>query len=71
MALENGVMTVTAREVRVNGKQLPDSIMGGLRQENLVKDVYKDPKNAEAIGKFESIQVQDGKVIIKARVPKP
>lgn len=71
VSLENGVLIVTASEVRVKGQPLPDSIMGRLRQENLAKDVYKDPKNAEAIRKFQSIQVQDGQVIIKARSPKP
>jgi hypothetical protein len=67
VSLENGVLIVTAREIKVNGKPLPESIMNPLRQENLAKDAYKDPKNAEAIRKLESIKVQDGQVIITAR----
>jgi hypothetical protein len=70
VSLENGVLIVTAREVRVRGTPLPDSVMSQVRQENLAKDAYKDPKHAEAIRKLESIQVEDGQVIIKARSPK-
>lgn len=67
VTLENGVLIVTAQEVRVKGKALPESFMSALRRENLAKDAYKDPKNAEAIRKFESLRVDDGRVIVKAR----
>lgn len=70
VSLQNGLLLVTAREVRVKGRPLPDPIMSQLRRENLAKDVYKDLKDAEAIGKFESIRVEDGQVIIRAREPK-
>ena len=68
VSLENGVLIVTAREVRVKGKPLPESFMGAIRQENLAKEAYKDAKNAEALRTVESLKVQDGRVIIKARV---
>ncbi len=71
VSLENGVLIVTAQEVQVKGKPLPDSIMVPLRQENLAKEIYKNPKNAETIRKLESLLLQDGQVIIKARVPTP
>lgn len=67
VSLRNGVLIVTAQEVRVQGKPLPESFMGALRQENLAKDVYKDAKHAEALRKLETIEVKDGKVTIKAR----
>ena len=69
VSLQNGILIVTAREVKVKGKPLPESFMSQLRNENLAKDVYKNPKNAEAIRKLESIQVKDNRVIIKARPP--
>lgn len=67
VSLENGVLIVTAQEVKVKGKPLPESFMTQLRRENLAKDAYNDPKNAEAIRKLDSIEVQDSKAIIKAR----
>lgn len=69
VSLENGVLIVTAREVRVKGKPLPDSFMGPLRQENLAKDAYKDAEHAATLRKLESLRVEDGRVIIKARTP--
>ena len=67
VSLENGVLIVTAREIRVQGKPLPETFMGPIRRENLARDAYKDAKNAETLRKVESLKVQDGRVIIKAR----
>lgn len=67
VSLENGVLIVTAREVRVKGKPLPEAFMSKLRQENLAKEAYKDPKNAEALRKLEQLKIEDGKAILKAR----
>ena len=67
VSLENGVLIVTAREIKVKGKPLPESFMSQLRHENLAKEAYKEPKNAEAIRKLDSIQVQESQVLIKAR----
>lgn len=69
VSLENGVLMVTAQEIRVKGQPIPESVMSHLRQENLAKEAYRDPKNAEAIRKFESIQVEDSEVTVKARPP--
>jgi hypothetical protein len=41
--------------------------MANLRQQNLAKDATKDPDNAEMIRRFESIEIKDGKIIIKPR----
>ena len=70
VSLENGVLIVTAQEIKVKGKPLPESVMKQLRQENLAKEAYKNPENAEAIRKLESIQVEDSRAIIKAREAK-
>jgi len=67
VSLENGVLIVTAREIKVKGKLLPETFMSQLRRENLAKEAYKEEKNAEAIRKLDSIQVQESQVTIKAR----
>jgi hypothetical protein len=67
VSLENGVLSVTARDIRVKGRPLPESFMEVLRKENLAGEACKEPKAAEAIRQFESIQVREGRVIIKAR----
>ena len=70
VSLENGVLIVTAREVKVKGKPLPETFMSQLRRENLAKEAYKNPKNAEAIRQLDTIQVQESQVLIKARAAK-
>lgn len=70
VSLKNGVLIVTAQEIRVKGLPIPESVMSQLRRENLAKDAYKDPQHAEAIRKFESIQVEDSQVTVKARPAK-
>lgn len=67
VSLENGVLLVTAQEIKVKGTPLPESFMSQLRRENLAKDAYKNPENAETIRKLDSIEVEDSKAIIKAR----
>ena len=68
VSLQNGVLSVTAQEIQVNGKQLPETVMSGLREKNLAEDVIaKDPQKAEALSKIESIQVHDSLVTIQAR----
>jgi len=66
-SLQNGVLIVTANSIEVKGKPLPEAFMSQLRSENLAKDYYRDPKNAETLRKIESFEIKDGKIIIKPR----
>jgi hypothetical protein len=66
-SLSNGILIVVLDSLEVNGQHLPDEAMANLRQQNLAKDATKDPKNAETIRHLESIEIQDGKIIIKPR----
>jgi hypothetical protein len=62
--LTNGTLFVAPQTIIVKGKEVPDTVMRNLRQENFAKDATNDPKAAEAIGQFDSIIIQDGKVTI-------
>jgi hypothetical protein len=66
-SLSNGVLIVTLDSFEVNGKRAPDEMMKGIREQNLAKDLYKNPENAERIRKLESLEVKDGKIFIKVR----
>jgi hypothetical protein len=66
-SLDNGVLIVTMDSLEVNGKRPPENFMQSLRQQNLAKNAYDNPKNAELLGRFESIQIKDGKIILKPR----
>ena len=41
--------------------------MTKIRQKNLAKDAYNNPKNAAMLRKLESMEIKDGKVIIRVR----
>ncbi len=71
-SLSNGVLIVTLDSLEVNGKRPPEQFLTQLRQQNLANDAYKNPKNAETISRFESMEIKDGKIILKPRRrPKP
>jgi hypothetical protein len=73
-SLSDGVLVVRLDSLEVNGRRPPEEVMANLRQQNLAKDFYKDPDNAEMIRRFESLEIKDGKIIIKPRPrsePKP
>jgi hypothetical protein len=66
-SLRDGVLIVTLDSIEVNGQRVPEKVMKGVREQNFAKDFYKDEKNAATIRKFESLEIKDGKIIIKVR----
>lgn len=66
-SLSQGVLLVTLDSLMVNGKQPPDELLQELRQQNLAQDAYKNPKNAEWLRQFDSLEIKDGKIILKPR----
>ena len=66
-SLSNGLLLVTLESFEVNGQRPPEQFLANLRQQNLAEDAYKNPKNAEFLRKLESIEIKDGKIIIKPR----
>ena len=63
-SLENGILIVTLDDAEVNGEPLPAEFVSALRNENLAKDAYKDPKSAEFLRKFERITIENDKMIL-------
>jgi hypothetical protein len=66
-SLSDGVLIVTLDSIEVNGQKPPENVMQGIRKENLAKDAYKDEKNASLMRKLESLEIKDGKIILKVR----
>lgn len=67
VSMDDGFLVVTAQEATVNGEAVPDEFMEGLRQENLAKEVYKDPENEKFMRQFEDIRVEDNKFILRVK----
>ncbi|MBE7499647.1 MAG: hypothetical protein HS113_04945 [Verrucomicrobiales bacterium] len=68
-SLENGVLLVTLDALEVNGKPVPEQMMLGIRGQNLARDVYKDARSMELLKRLERIEVDDGRVLVRAREP--
>ncbi|HMF38532.1 MAG TPA: hypothetical protein VKF17_17965 [Isosphaeraceae bacterium] len=67
-SLSEGILVVTLEMLEVNGKHPPEQFLAELRKQNLAKDAYDNPKNAEMIRRFESLEIKDGKIILKPRI---
>ncbi len=66
-SLNSGVLIITLDSIEVNGKRVPEEAMTNIRQENLAKDAYKNPKQAAILHKLESLEIKDGKMTIKVK----
>jgi len=67
-SLSDGILVVTLETLEVNGKRPPERFLSELRKQNLAKDAYENPKNVEMIRRFESLEIKDGKIILKPRI---
>jgi len=67
-SLRDGILMVTLETLEVNGKRPPEKFLAELRKQNLAKDAYDNPKNAEMIRRFESLEIKDGTIILKPRI---
>ncbi|TWT85721.1 hypothetical protein Pla123a_05280 [Posidoniimonas polymericola] len=66
---EDGVPIVTLKGGSVKGQPLPQQFIDALANENLAKDLLKDPKVAEKLRKFDSIKVEGDKIILRLKEP--
>ena len=67
VSLENGVLIVTIDQLEVKGRPLPESFLASLRKENMAKDAYRNPENAELLRKLDRLTIEDGRVVVEAR----
>ena len=67
VSMKDGVLIITADSLSLKGKAVPPSLMAQLKNENLARNAYRDPRNAEALRRIESIEVKDGRITIKPR----
>lgn len=71
VALADGSLAVTLEDVNVKGNPLPAVVMNELKKKNLAADILRNPEAAETIAKFASVQVQDGRLVLKNKVKSP
>ena len=68
VSLENGRLGIYINDIRVKGQPVPGVLGSSFKDQNLAEDFQKDPDMAAEIRKFDSIKVEDGKVILRNKV---
>ncbi|QDT09058.1 hypothetical protein [Planctomycetes bacterium K23_9] len=63
-SMESGVLIVTLVDAEVNGEKLPQKFIDAMAQENLAKEMYKNPENAKTMRRFKDIRIEGDKVIL-------
>jgi len=53
----------------VGDKPLPAAMLSELRKYNFAQNIQTDPEAQRSLQKFESIQMKDSKLIIRAKEP--
>lgn len=65
VSMKGGVLIITADTLVLDGKPVSPALLAQLRNENLARNVYKDPKHAEALRKIDSVEIKGGLMTIK------
>ena len=66
-SLFDGELIVHLEQIEVKGKPFPPEFMSELRKQNLAKDAAKDKDTSAMLRKLESLEIKDGKIILKIR----
>jgi len=66
-SLENGLLDVHMMSLEVKGMKPPEEVMAQLRSENLAKDIRNRPEVSANLRKLESLEVQDGVMMLRAK----
>lgn len=61
----DGWLTVSVAELSANGRPVPWWVMKKVRQENLVKDLDKNPDTVEFLHRLAAIVVEDDHIVLK------
>lgn len=67
ISLQQGNLKVSLKELQIQGKPLPASALAPLRSANLADQFNADPKLRAKLDGFDSIQVKDGRLLVRSK----
>ncbi len=70
-SLKEGELVVTLDSAEVNGYAVPEALMNNLREQNVAKEVNKNPEFAKLVDKFERLEIEGDKLILTPKPPQP
>ena len=71
VSLDDGVLIVTLAGAEVKGEEVPQQVIEAMSKENLAKEVSKNPEAASSLRRFESLIIEDDRIILKPRPLSP
>ena len=71
VTMVQGNLRVVLKEFRLKGQPLPPAIMAGLQNINLAEQYNNNPESQKLMSKLDTVEVRDGKLIIRAKGQQP
>lgn len=65
LEFQDGWLTLSVADLKANGKPIPGWILKRVRQQNLLKDLDKNPDTLAFMRQLEAIQVEDDRIVVK------
>lgn len=69
ISLDRGFLGVFLTSMSLKGEPVPDEVMQGFRAQNLAQDQQNNPQLRPVLDALESIEVEDGKLILTPKKP--
>jgi hypothetical protein len=68
VSMQDGLIMIRLTDASVKGERLPEQLLDGFSRENLAKEMYANPENAEMLRKFDRIEVVDDTIVLRLKV---
>lgn len=65
-ALDDGKLTVTMQQARVNGEPVPETIMAQIRKQNFAEGMERNPELAQNLKRFDRLEIVEDKIILSS-----
>lgn len=62
-------LVASIEDLKVGDEYVPDELRERLSRENILKDVYDDPEASRFLTRLESVEIGDGKIVLRPRAP--
>lgn len=62
-------LVANLEDLKVGDQYVPDELRERLSRENILKDIYDDPEAARFLTRLESVEIGDGKIVLRPKTP--
>jgi hypothetical protein len=67
----NGVAVLHAKNFKINGNPMPDSLSAAIQAQNLATDINNNPDWKKTLSEVKRLEIKDGKVVIELNKQEP